>query len=80
MSAPPTSVISVAEYFAFERQQQAKHEFYDGEIFLQAGASMAHNLIAANIIGMLHIGAGYHTCICSVYGVACSSVREGRRA
>jgi Uma2 family endonuclease len=54
MSAQPTSLVSVAEYLAFERRQPDKHEFFDGEIYLQAGASIAHNLITANIIGVLH--------------------------
>lgn len=54
MSAQPTSLISVAEYLASERFQPEKHEFFDGEIYLQAGASIAHNLITANIIGVLH--------------------------
>lgn len=54
MSAQPTSLVSAAEYLAFERRQREKHEFFDGEIYLQAGASIAHNLITANIIGLLH--------------------------
>ena len=54
MSAQPTSLVAVEEYLAFERHQREKHEFFDGEIYLQAGASMAHNLITANIIGNLH--------------------------
>ncbi len=54
MSAQPTSLVSVAEYLAFERRQTEKHEFFDGAISLQAGASIAHNLITANIIGILH--------------------------
>ena len=54
MSAQPTSLVSVEEYLAFERRQREKHEFFAGEIYLQAGASMAHNLITANSIGSLH--------------------------
>jgi Uma2 family endonuclease len=54
MSAQPTSLISADEYLAFERRQREKHEFFNGEIYLQAGASIAHNLITANIIGSLH--------------------------
>lgn len=54
MAAQPTSQMSVAEYLALERRQQEKYEYYDGEIVLQAGASLAHNLTAANIIGILH--------------------------
>ena len=42
MSAQSTSLVSAAEYLAFERLQHEKHEFFDGEIYLQAGASIAH--------------------------------------
>jgi Uma2 family endonuclease len=54
MSAQPASFVSVDDYLAFERGQPEKHEFFDGEIVQQAGASIAHNLISANIIGSLH--------------------------
>lgn len=53
MSAQPERTLSVAEYLAFERGQTNKHEYFEGEIFLQAGASIAHNLICANIIAAL---------------------------
>ncbi len=53
MSAQPKHTLSVAEYLAFERGQQDKHEYIDGDIYLQAGASVAHNLICANIIAGL---------------------------
>lgn len=54
MPAQPTALVSVAEYLVSERRRPEKHEFFDGEIYLQAGASIAHNLITANIIGVLH--------------------------
>ena len=53
MSAQPKQTMSVAEYFAFEHNQQEKHEYYEGAVYLQAGASVAHNLICANIIAAL---------------------------
>lgn len=42
-----------AEYLAFERSANEKHEYYDGEIFAMAGASKEHNRISTNIIGRL---------------------------
>jgi len=48
MSAQPDNVMTVAEYLAFD-----KHEYFEGAIYLQAGASIAHNLICANIIAAL---------------------------
>ena len=53
MTAQPKQIMSAAEYLAFERAQQDKHEFYEGEVYLQAGASVAHNLITANLIALL---------------------------
>ncbi|HEU4327973.1 MAG TPA: Uma2 family endonuclease [Roseiflexaceae bacterium] len=53
MSASPKRRMSVAEYLVFERGQTDKHEYFEGEIFLQAGASVAHNLITANLIAAL---------------------------
>lgn len=53
MSAQPHHTMSVTEYLAFERTQQDKHEYFEGAIYLQAGASVAHNLICANIIAAL---------------------------
>lgn len=53
MSAQPSHSMSVAEYLAFEHGQLDKHEYFEGNIYLQAGASVAHNLICANIIAAL---------------------------
>jgi Uma2 family endonuclease len=54
MSAAVKTSVSVEAYLAFERAQEAKHEFHDGEIFLMAGASKAHNLVAGNVFASLH--------------------------
>ncbi len=53
MSTVPKSLMSEAEYLAFERQSRDKHEFYLGEIFAMSGASRKHNLIAGNLFGEL---------------------------
>src|SRR5262245_31473681 len=41
------------EYFAVEETSQIKNEYYDGQIFAMAGASLAHNRIAANLLTMI---------------------------
>jgi Uma2 family endonuclease len=53
MTAVPKRKMTVAEYLAFERTAERKHEFYDGEIFDMAGASRQHNEIKENLIGEL---------------------------
>ena len=41
------------EFLAMERASETKHELWDGEVFAMAGASLAHNLIVANVVGTL---------------------------
>lgn len=41
------------EYLAREQRSAAKHEFFDGEIYAMAGATLRYNTIAANVIFLL---------------------------
>src|SRR5689334_10624198 len=41
------------EYLALERGSPLKHEYYNGSIFVMAGASREHNLITLNLGGEL---------------------------
>jgi Uma2 family endonuclease len=45
--------LTEAEYLAFERESELKHEYIDGEIYAMTGASGHHNLIVASVIGGL---------------------------
>lgn len=49
MSAVPKAKLTVAEYLALERRAEFKSEFYDGEMFAMAGASLARNIITENL-------------------------------
>ena len=40
---------TVEEYFALEEASGVRHEFFEGEVFAMAGASIAHNIIAGNL-------------------------------
>ena len=53
-TAPAHRRFTVAEYLAIEGDSTTKHEFYQGEIFAMAGATVAHNIIAGNIFAHLH--------------------------
>lgn len=53
MPTQPKIRYTAEEYLALERAAEYKSEFYAGEIFAMAGASEAHNLIVANIVGEL---------------------------
>lgn len=44
---------TVAEYLALELASPIKHEYYRGEIFAMAGASIRHNEISCNIMTAL---------------------------
>lgn len=52
-----------AEYLAFERVSDAKHEYYDGQIYDMVGASYKHNLIAANAHFALRTALSERRCI-----------------
>ena len=50
-SAQSPQKMTAAEYLEWERQQTERHEFYDGEVFSQAGGTRNHNLVGANSLG-----------------------------
>ncbi|WP_428306337.1 Uma2 family endonuclease [Lacipirellula sp.] len=54
MSAQLQRLLTPEEYLAIERDVEAKHEFYHGEMFAMGGASREHNLITGNIGASLH--------------------------
>jgi Uma2 family endonuclease len=45
--------MTLAEYIAFERNSVTKHHFYYGRLIEMSGAAYEHNLISANLIGLL---------------------------
>ncbi len=54
MSAvPKPKKLTVEEYFAIEEKAERRSEFYDGEMFLMAGASREHNVLTRNLVGEL---------------------------
>lgn len=56
MSALPMidKPMSEADYLAFERASEVRHEFIDGRVYAMSGASEAHNLIAGSIYVSLY--------------------------
>lgn len=49
MSQPAIKYVTPAEYLAFEREAEDRHEYYKGEIYLMSGASFKHNVIEDNV-------------------------------
>jgi Uma2 family endonuclease len=55
MSAVPRPrKLTVEEYLAIEATAERRSEFYDGEMFLKAGASREHNIHSRNLTAELH--------------------------
>ncbi|HEV7397224.1 MAG TPA: Uma2 family endonuclease [Pyrinomonadaceae bacterium] len=54
MSSQPKTLLTVAEYLAIERDAEYKSEYYKGEVFAFAGASLRHNRITANVLANIH--------------------------
>lgn len=46
--------LSLREYVAWEERSGGKHEYYRGELFAMAGATIRHNRITGNIYARLH--------------------------
>ncbi|WP_425618241.1 Uma2 family endonuclease [Anatilimnocola sp. NA78] len=46
--------ISVADYLAGELVSRVKHEYVGGHVYAMAGARVAHNRIATNVVGLTH--------------------------
>jgi len=47
---------TAAEYFELEEKSEVRHEFFEGEVFAMAGASIVHNTIAGNMYIALRQG------------------------
>jgi len=54
MRVAERSQLSPEEYLAWERQQEEKHEYFEGEVYAMAGASMRHNRLALEVATVLN--------------------------
>ena len=41
------------EYFAWEEQQEIKHEYFDGEVFAMSGGTVNHGRIGGRIFSLI---------------------------
>ena len=62
----PQRRYSLADYFAIETMSPMRHEFYRGEIFAMAGASVEHNMITVNVLTTLQVALRRGRC--NVFG------------
>lgn len=54
--------VTAAEYLAFERAAEERHEYIDGEIVAMAGGTSEHSLIAANLVAELRAALRERPC------------------
>jgi len=62
MASDPQQRLTIAEYLAFERLSETRHDYLDGETFAMAGASRNHNRITLNIALALETALGDRDC------------------
>ncbi len=54
MASQPKTFLKPEEYLELERRAEYKSEYFQGEMFAMAGASLAHNVLAMNLAALLH--------------------------
>ncbi|MFN8511300.1 MAG: Uma2 family endonuclease [Thermomicrobiales bacterium] len=54
MVAPPIATMTEAEYLAFERANEARHEYVKGNVYEMVGITMRHRHIVMNTAMSLH--------------------------
>jgi len=54
--------MTALEFLAWEREQEGKHEWFDGEIFAMAGGTLRHNALGAAVAGELRAALRGGTC------------------
>jgi len=53
MALPANRGWAAADYLAFERASELRHELINAEIYAMTGASLEHTTISANLVGLL---------------------------
>ena len=60
--AKPTTSYTLEEYLALEASAETRYEYFDGEVFDMAGATLNHNRIARNVTNTLERKLEGHSC------------------
>lgn len=45
---------TIEEYLQMKASSDARHEYYQGEVFAMSGPKVSHNIVAGNIYALLH--------------------------
>lgn len=62
MSTDPKTFITEEQYLEIERRAEFKSEYFHGEMVAMSGGTAAHNLVAANVLGMFYVQLGSRPC------------------
>ncbi len=62
MSSQAQPLVTPEEYLAHERKAETRSEYWNGEVVAMSGASFAHNLIVANVVGELRFQLKKRAC------------------
>lgn len=62
MHSAPKTPLTAQDYFDFDRKPEARFEFYRGEVFAMAGATVRHNEISLNLATGLMSRVRGHRC------------------
>jgi len=54
MRTQPARFLTPQAYLDWERLQETRHEYFDGEVYAMNGASREHNLVCGNTFSALH--------------------------
>jgi Uma2 family endonuclease len=52
------SQLSPEDYLAWERQQDRKHEYFEGEVYAMAGGSPRYNRLSSKVTSVLELALG----------------------
>jgi Uma2 family endonuclease len=61
-AAEPLGTMSYAEYLAFERDAEVKHEYVNGRVYAMAGGSTEHSRLQARLVAELTLALGDRPC------------------
>jgi Uma2 family endonuclease len=62
VSAETKHRYTLEEYLALERESDARHEFWDGEVFAMSGGTLAHERIMRNVGNLFQAQLGRRGC------------------
>lgn len=67
MALARQEIYTPEEYLALDEKSDARHEYWNGEIYMMSGSTPAHNRITLNLIGALDRVLARRKAPCTVY-------------